>query len=93
MKVHSSDLDRERLRRLLADEVERDQASGIRRYFLVRVGLIAAVIWVFSWPIPLLPHTLLWGLAAAVVFACGLMSPPRRQQSTPDTAPKPSHRE
>jgi hypothetical protein len=51
------------------------------------------VIWVFSWPIPLLPHTLLWGLAAAVVFACGLMSPPRRQQSTPDTAPKPSHRE
>jgi hypothetical protein len=27
--------------------------------------------------VPLLPHTLLWALAAAVVFACGLMSPGR----------------
>ena len=45
MKVHSSDFDPERLRRLLADEVARDQARGILRYFLVRVGVIAAVIW------------------------------------------------
>lgn len=77
MKVHSSDLEPEQLRQLLADQVARDQAREVRRYFLVRVGVVGAVIWVFTWPIPLLPHTLLWGLAAAVVFAWGLMSPPR----------------
>ena len=87
MKVHSSDLEPEQLGRLLADHVAGDQARAVRRYFLVRVGAVGAVIWVFSWPIPLLPHTVLWALAAAVVFACGLMCPPRSHRATPDRSP------
>ena len=82
MKLHSSDLEPEQLRRLLADEVARDQARGVLRYFLLRIGVIALVIWVFSWPVPLLPHIVLWGLAAAVVFAYGLMWPPRSHEAT-----------
>jgi hypothetical protein len=39
--------------------------------------------------VPLLPHTVLWALAATVVFAWGLMSPPRTQRATPRTRPTP----
>jgi len=91
MQVHSSDLDPEQLRRLLADQVARDQAREVRRYFLVRIGAVAAAIWLFSWPIPLLPHTVLWALAAAVVFAYALMSPPQTRRATrhtPRTPPR-----
>lgn len=91
MEVHSSDLDPEQLRRMLADYVAQEQARDVRRYFLVRIGAIGAVIWLFSWPIPLLPHTVLWALAATVVFAYGLMSPPRTRRPmrrTPSTPPQ-----
>lgn len=87
MKVHSSDLEPEELGRLLADHVACDQARAVRRYFLVRVGAVGAVIWLFSWPIPLLPHTVLWGLAAAVVFALGLMCPTRSHPPMRDRTP------
>ena len=72
---------------------ERDEALAIRRYFLIRMAVIAAIAWLLSWPLEWLPRTVFWSLLATGVFAFGLMSPPRRQQSTPDTAPKPSHRE
>lgn len=87
MEVHSSDLEPEQLRQLLAEQVTRDQASEVRRYFLIRAAVIGVVIWVFSWPIPLLPHTLIWALAAAVVFACGLMWPPRSRAAIPRKTP------
>jgi hypothetical protein len=72
---------------------EHDEAHAVRRYFLIRIAVIAAAAWVLSWPLHVLPRTVFWSLLAAAVFAFGLMSPPRRQQSTPNTAPKPSHRE
>jgi hypothetical protein len=77
MQVRSSDIEPEELRRLLAEDVARNQAREFRRFFLTRFAVVGVLVWVFSWPVPLLPHTLLWALAAAVVFACGLMSPGR----------------
>lgn len=79
MNVHSSDVEPERLRRLLTDEIARNQAREFRRYFLIRFAAVAVVVWIFSWPVPLLPHTVLWALAAAAVFGYGLMSPPNRE--------------
>ena len=84
--VHSSDLKPERLRQLLADHITQDQAREFRRYFLTRLALIIAAVWVLSWPIPLLPHTVLWSLLAAAAFAIGLMSPPSHS-TTPDKTP------
>ena len=88
MDVRSSDLDPEQLRRLLNDEIARDQAREFRRYFLTRFAIVGVLVWVFTWPVPLLPHTVLWALAAAVVFAYGLMSPPSHG-STPSTRSTP----
>jgi len=92
MNVHSSDLEPDQLRRLLADQIAQDEAHGVRAYFLKRLAGVAVVVWVLSWPLHVLPRTVLWSLLAAAVFAFGLMSPPRRQRSTPDTTPKPSPR-
>ena len=86
--LHSSDVEPERLRRLLADQIAQDQARGFRRYFLTRLALIVSAVWVFSWPIPLLPHTVLWGLLATAALGIGLMSPPRTHAATRDTTPK-----
>ena len=86
--LHSSDVEPERLRRLLADQIAQDQARGFRRYFLTRLALIMSAVWVFSWPIPLLPHTVLWALLASAALGIGLMSPPRTHAATRDTAPK-----
>lgn len=77
MQVRSSEVEPEQLRRLLTDDIARNQAREFRRYFVTRFAIVGLLVWVFSWPIPLLPHTVLWALAAAVVFAYGLMSPPR----------------
>jgi hypothetical protein len=84
--LQSSDVEPERLRRLLADQITQDQAREFRRYFLTRLALIIAAVWVLSWPIPLLPHTVLWSLLAAAALAIGLMSPPSRS-TTPDKTP------
>ena len=79
MKVHSKDLVPERLRQLLADYIANDEASQFRRYFFTRFAVVAVVVWLLSWPIHLLPKTLLWSLLAAAVFGYGLMSPPRHR--------------
>ena len=84
--LQSSSVEPERLRRLLADQIAQDQARGFRRYFLTRLALIIAAVWVLSWPIPLLPHTVLWSLLAAAALAIGLMSPPSHS-TTPDKTP------
>jgi hypothetical protein len=86
--LHTSDVEPERLRRLLADQIAQDQARGFRRYFLTRLALIVSAVWVLSWPIPLLPHTVLWGLLASAALGIGLMSPPRTHAATRDTTPK-----
>ena len=88
--VHSSDLDPDRLRRVLADQIAQDQARGFRRYFLTRLALIAFCVWLFSWPIPLLPHTVLWSLVASAALAVGLMSPSRSHPAT--RGKEPTHR-
>ena len=91
MKVHSSDVEPEELRQLLSEEIAQNQAREFRRYFLTRLAIAGLGIWVFSWPVPLLPHTVLWALAATMVFAYGLMSPPSRG-ATPDKGPTPRRR-
>jgi len=91
MKVHSSDLDPDELRHLLADRIAQDQARDFRWYFVKRLAGIAAVVWLLSWPVHLLPHTVVWSLLAAGAFAYGLMSPPRKHRSTRDTALKHWH--
>jgi uncharacterized membrane protein len=88
MQVRSSDIEPEELRRLLAEDIARKQAREFRRFFLTRFAAVGVLVWVFSWPVPLLPHTVLWALAAAMVFGYGLMSPPtprsiRGKRSTP----------
>jgi hypothetical protein len=86
--LHSSDVEPERLRRLLADQIAQDEARGFRRYFLTRLAVIVSAVWALSWPIPLLPHTVLWGLLASAALGIGLMSPPRTHAATRDTTPK-----
>jgi hypothetical protein len=93
MNVHSSDLKPDELQRLLAEQITQDEAHGVRAYFLKRFAAVAAVAWLLSWPVPLLPHTVFWSLLAAAAFAVGLMSPPRTRRSMPDTARKRPHRE
>ena len=73
--VHSSDLDPDRLRRLVAEQIAQDQARQFRRYFLTRLTLLAVAVWLLSWPVHLLPHTVLWALLATMALAIGLMSP------------------
>jgi hypothetical protein len=85
--VHSSDVEPDRLRRMLADQIAQDQARGFRRYFVTRLALVAFGVWLFSWPIPLLPHTVLWALVASAALGIGLMSPPRSHAATRDKTP------
>ena len=84
----SADLEPDRLRRLLADHIAQDQAREFRRYFLTRLAVVAAAVWLFSWPIHLLPHTVLWAIVASAAFAIGLMSPSRTAPATRGTTPK-----
>jgi hypothetical protein len=46
-----------------------------------------ATAWLFSWPIHLLPHTVLWSLLASAALGTGLMSPPRTARATRGKAP------
>ena len=70
---------------------ERDEALALRRYFLIRIAVIAVVVWVFSWPIPVLPHTVLWVFFAIVALLVGLTATPRSPASTRGSAPKRTH--
>ena len=72
--LHSSDIEPDRLRRLLADHIAQDQAREFRRFFLTRLALLAFAAWLLAWPIPLLPHTVLWALLATAALMIGLTS-------------------
>jgi hypothetical protein len=85
--LHSSDVEPDSLRRLLAEQIAQDQAREFRRYFLTRLVVAVAATWLFSWPIHLLPHTVLWSLLASAALGIGLMSPPRTARATRGKAP------
>lgn len=85
-----ADVERRRVRRVLTDEAEREQALEVRRYFLTRLAIIGGAVWVFSWPIPLLPHTVLWVFLAIVALLIGLTSTPRTDRATRSRLPKQS---
>lgn len=84
--VRSSDMEPDRLRRLLANQIAQDQARQFRNYFLTRLAVIAAATWVLGW-LHLLPRTVFWAVLAAASLAIGLMSPPSNPASTRDTPP------
>jgi hypothetical protein len=88
--AESSDIERRRLRQLLADEAERECALAVRRYFLTRLAILGGAVWLFSWPIHLLPHTVLWVFLAIVALLIGLTSTPRTDPATRHTMPKQS---
>ena len=90
--VHSSDFEPEQLRRVLADQIGHDQAREFRRYFVLRLAVIAAAAWLLGW-LHLLPRTVFWAILAATALAVGLMSPPRSHASTRDTQPTHRRRE
>jgi membrane protein implicated in regulation of membrane protease activity len=68
-----------------SEDVEFEQTKALRRYFLIRLAVVAVVVWVFSWPIPLLPHTVLWVLFATTALLVGLTSTPRSRRANRDT--------
>jgi len=85
--VESSDVKRRRLGQLLAEEAERERALAVRRYFLTRLAILGCAVWLFSWPIHLLPHTVLWVFLAIVALLIGLTSTPRTPAATRHTMP------
>ena len=65
-------------------DVEYRQARMFRRYFLIRLAVVIAGVWLLSWPVHLLPHTLLWTLLATAALIIGLTSPPRTHPASSD---------
>lgn len=88
--LHSSDFEPEKLRYLLARQAAEDEARGFRRYFLTRIGIVVFVVWLLSWPIHALPHTVLWSMLATAALVVGLTSPRRTRPASRDT--RPTHR-
>ena len=74
--VHASDVDPDTLRQMLAEQAASEQAKVFRNLLLRRLGLIALVVWVLSWPAHLLPHIALWVALAIVALAVVLTAPP-----------------
>ena len=70
-------------------DVEYRQARTFRRYFLTRLALIIAAVWLLSWPVHLLPHTLVWALLATAALVIGLTSPPRTHPTSSDRPSRP----
>jgi len=75
--------------RVLADSIAAAEAREFRRFFVTRLGLIVAAAWLLSWPIHLLPHTVVWTLLATAALVIGLTSPGRRPVTTADRRMKP----
>ena len=88
--AHSRGLDPETLRQLLAEDAEREQAAEFRRFFITRLALMAFAVWLLSWPIHLLPHTVLWVFLAIVALLIGLTSTPRTDRAIRNRLPKQS---
>jgi predicted anti-sigma-YlaC factor YlaD len=82
--VHSSEVAPDELASLVAERIAREQARGFRRFFLTCFAIVLAGVWLLSWPVHVLPHTLLWSLLATGAFVIGLTSPPRSHATSPD---------
>jgi hypothetical protein len=89
--LRSSEVDPDLLDHVLANEIAGEQARRFRRFFVVRLALVLAAAWLLSWPVHLLPHTVVWALLATMAFVIGLMSPPRHRAPTADTPTIPRH--
>ena len=87
--LHSSDVEADELQRLLAERIAQEQAREFRRFILTCFAAVMAVAWLLSWPVHLLPHTVLWSLLATAAFVIGLTSPPRHHGARPDRQPTP----
>jgi fatty acid desaturase len=87
--VHSSDVEADELQRLVADRIAQEQVREFRRCILTCFAIVMAGAWLLSWPVHLLPHTVLWSLLATAAFVIGLMSPPRTHATSPDKPSKP----
>ena len=87
--VHSSDVEPDELPSLLADRIAREQAREFRRFILICFAVVMTVAWLLSWPLHVLPHTVVWSLLATAAFVIGLTSPPRRHEASPDRRPTP----
>jgi hypothetical protein len=82
--VHSSDNDPDELQRLLAERIAQEQVRQFRRFILTCFAVVMGVAWLLSWPVHLLPHTVLWSLLATAAFVIGLTCPPRMHATSPD---------
>ena len=87
--VHSSDLEPDQLEHLLADRIAEEQTREFRLFFVTRLVLLLAAAWLLSWPVHLLPHTVLWALLAVASLVIGLTWPARTRAPTPGTRLKP----
>lgn len=88
LQVHSSEVEPGELQRLLADRVAQEQVREFRRFILTCFAIVMAAAWLLSWPVHLLPHTVLWSLLATAAFVTGLISPPRPHGASPDKPSK-----
>ena len=88
LQIHSSEVEPGELQRLLADRVAQEQVREFRRFILTCFGIVMAAAWLLSWPIHLLPHTVLWSLLATAAFVIGLISPARTHGPSPDKPSK-----
>ena len=89
--VHSSDVEPEELQRILADRIAQEQVRDFRRFVLGWFAIVIGGAWILSWPVHLLPHTVLWSLLATGAFVIGLMCPPRMHAASPDKRSKRRH--
>ena len=89
--VHSTEVEPDDLRHLLTDSIAEEQIRQFRRFFGACFAVVIAGVWLVSWPVHLLPHTVFWALAATASFVIVLMSPRRIHAASPDRRPKPLH--
>lgn len=82
--VHSSEVEPDELQRLIADRIAQEQVREFRRFIVGWFAIVIAGAWLLSWPVHLLPHTVLWSLLAIAAFVIGLMCPPRIHKASPD---------
>ena len=91
LQVHSSEVEPGELQRLLAERAAQEQVREFRRFVLTCFAIVMAAAWVLSWPVHLLPHTVLWSLLATAAFVIGLMCPPRIHPANPGKHSKLPH--
>jgi len=67
------------------EDEEFEQTKSIRRYLVLSAAALLAVLWLLSWPIPLLPRTLFWTVMATSALIYALISPHRPTSSNTRT--------